>query len=177
MAIDVINFTNLRSRMPKHKSEILFFLHEILKKYLEFPSFFGLPLSGGELIESPPTWENKIDLPGLKEIECQVARKEEEKEILIKDINKLRDKEDQMIRFRRLLWTKGKPLENIVREAFLFLGFSEIRKMREENLEDWAFEFRFSKEYHYGVLEIKGADKRTSLANMTCMHKRGLYIC
>ena len=128
-------------------------------------------LTGGELIESPPTWENKIDLPGLQEIRSKIVQKEGEKETLIKDIDKLRDKEDKMIRFRRLLWTKGKPLENIVKEAFVFLGFSEIRRIREENLEDWVIDFKFIPEYKHAVFEIKGADERTSLANLTQCNK------
>ncbi|MFB0504604.1 MAG: hypothetical protein ACETWE_12285 [Candidatus Bathyarchaeia archaeon] len=72
----------------------------------------------------------------------------------------------------RALWTKGKPLEHIVRDAFAFLGFSEIGRIRDENLEDWVIEFGSTQEpYKYGVFEIKGADKRTSLADLTQCNK------
>jgi len=128
-------------------------------------------LAGAELIESPPTWENKIDLPGLKDIEVQILQKEKEKEVLTRDIAELCGKKDNLIKLRRLLWTKGTPLENIVKDAFHLLGFTEIRKIREENLEDWVIDFKHVKEYQHGVFEIKGADKRTSLADLTQCNK------
>jgi len=128
-------------------------------------------LTGGELIESPPSWETKIDLPELSDVERQIVQKEIEKEKLIKSISELKGKEDELIKFRRLLWTKGKPLENIVKDAFVFLEFSEIGKVREENLEDWVFKFKFVSEYKYGIFEIKGADERTSLADLTQCNK------
>jgi len=128
-------------------------------------------LTGGELIESPPPWENKIDLPGLQDVQRQIIEKEGEKEILIKGIEEMKQKKDKMIKFRRLLWTKGAPLENIVKEAFIFLGFPEIRKIREKNLEDWIIDFNSIPKYKHGVFEIKGADERTSLADLTQCNK------
>ena len=128
-------------------------------------------LMGGELIESPPSWENEIDLPELQDVQRQIIEKEGEKEKLIKGIEALKQKKDGMIKIRRLLWTKGTPLENIVKEAFVFLEFPEIRKIREENLEDWVTDFKFVAEYTHGVFEIKGADERTSLADLTQCNK------
>lgn len=123
-------------------------------------------LMGGELIESPPLWENKIDLPGLQDIENQFVQKEQEKETIIKDIEKLKNSKDNLIKFRRLLWTDGTPLENAVKDAFVTFGFSEIRKIREKNLEDWVIDFKFVPEYKHGVFEIKGSEKRTSLSDL-----------
>lgn len=123
-------------------------------------------LTGGELIESPPQWENKIDLPGLQDIKNQIVQKEEEKETLIKDIEKLKNSKDNLIKFRRLLWTDGTPFENAVKDAFVTLGFSEIRKTREKNLEDWVIDFKFVPEYKHGIFEIKGSEKRTSLSDL-----------
>jgi hypothetical protein len=128
-------------------------------------------LTGAELIEPPPIWENKVDLPGLKDIEDQILQKEKERETIIKDIKKYQAAKDALLRFRRLLWTKGTPLEDIVKDAFIFLGFTEIRKIREKNLEDWVIDFKFIKEYQHGVFEIKGADERTSLADLTQCNK------
>ena len=128
-------------------------------------------LTGGELIESPPQWENKIDMPGLQETRNQIVQKEGEKKTLIKDIETLRGKEDKLIKFRRLLWTKGKPLENIVKEAFVSLEFPEIRKIREENLEDWVIDLKFVPDYKHAVFEVKGVDERTSLADLTQCNK------
>lgn len=128
-------------------------------------------LIGAEITESPPTWEGKIDLPGLKVINEKIQQKEKEKETIVKEIEKLQNARDNLIKFRRLLWTKGTPLENAVRDAFILLGFPEIRKIREENLEDWVIEFKHIKQYKYGVFEIKGADERTSLADLTQCNK------
>jgi len=128
-------------------------------------------LTGAKLIESPPQWESRIDLPGLKDINEKIRVKEKEKEQIIKQIKELSEKRDYLIGFRRLLWTKGTPLENIVRDAFIFLGFHKIRKIREENLEDWVIKFKYVDKYQYGVFEIKGADRRTSLANLTQCNK------
>jgi len=122
--------------------------------------------TGGELIESPPQWENKIDMPGLQEKERQIVQKEEEKKTLIKDIEELKNSKDNLIKFRRLLWTDGTPLENAVKDAFVTLGFSEIRKIREKNLEDWVIDFKFVPDYKHGVFEIKGSEKRTSLSDL-----------
>ncbi|MCX8178178.1 MAG: hypothetical protein N3F10_07820 [Candidatus Bathyarchaeota archaeon] len=65
---------------------------------------------------------------------------------------------EAIAKFRRLLWTKGPPLEAIVKEAFEMLGFTEIRKIRERNLEDWVFEFKHVADYQYGVIEVRGAE-------------------
>ena len=123
-------------------------------------------LTGGELIESPPTWENKIDLPGLQDVERQIVQKENQRETLIREIDKLKDEKDELTKFRRLLWTDGTPLENVVKDAFVTLGFPEIRKIREKNLEDWVIDFKFVSEYQHGVFEIKGSQKRTSLSDL-----------
>ncbi len=128
-------------------------------------------LTGGELTESPPPWENKINYPGLQDAQRQIIEKEGEKEILIKSIEELKKEKDNMIKIRRLLWTKGTPLENVVKEAFILLEFPEIRKIREENLEDWIIDFKFIPEYKHAVFEVKGADKRTSLADLTQCNK------
>jgi|YelNatPaOPRAMG01_1025707.scaffolds.fasta_scaffold47196_4 hypothetical protein len=128
-------------------------------------------LIGAEIIESPPSWEGKIDLPGLKVIDEEIQRKEKEKEAIVKEIEKLQNERDNLIKLRRLLWTKGTPLENAVRDAFILLGFPGIRKIREENLEDWVIEFKHIKQYQYGVFEIKGVDERTSLADLTQCNK------
>lgn len=123
-------------------------------------------LAGGELIESPPPWEAKIDLPGLQDVKNQIVQKETEKEILTKDIGKLKNRKANLIKFRRLLWADGAPLENAVKDAFVTLGFSEIRKIRAKNLEDWVIDFKSVSEYKHGVFEVKGSEKRTCLSDM-----------
>lgn len=123
-------------------------------------------LTGGELVESPPQWETKIDLPGLQGVKNEIVKKETEKEILTKDIEKLKNRKDHLTKFRRLLWADGTPLENVVKDAFVTLGFPEIRKIRAKNQEDWVIDLKSLSEYKYGVFEVKGSEKRTSLSDM-----------
>ena len=54
-------------------------------------------------------------MPGLKALDDQIREKEKEKKEIIKQIKRLREKRESLIKFRRLIWTKGTPLENIVR--------------------------------------------------------------
>lgn len=128
-------------------------------------------LTGSELVESPPRWENEINLPELLGVEDKIAQKNQEEATLIKEIEKLEDRRNELIRFRRLLWTKGAHLENAVKEAFVFLGFSEIGKIRDANLEDWVVSFESTSQYEYGILEVKGSDARTALADLTQCNK------
>jgi len=123
-------------------------------------------LTGGKLIESPPSWEAKIDMPGLKNFSDQIVQKEMEKEKLIKDIEMLKSHKDKLIKFRRLLWTDSTTLENVVRDAFVTLGFSEIRRIRARNQEDWVIDLKYVPEYKYGVFEVKGSETRTTLSDM-----------
>lgn len=121
---------------------------------------------GGESMEPPPEWETKVELPGLQELSNQISQRKSEIEILERQVSELDSSRSDLTKFRRLLWANGVPLENAVRDAFLTLGFSEIRKIRESNLEDWVIDFKHVSEYKHGVFEVKGADKRTSLSDM-----------
>lgn len=127
--------------------------------------------TNGILIEPPPQWEQEIELPGLHELENQIAQKEKEVEVLAKEIAKLKDKMTDITKLRRLLWADDGSLENAVKDAFIILGFSEIRKIRQPNLEDWVIDFKYNSEFKHGVFEIKGAEKHTSLADLTQCNK------
>lgn len=54
----------------------------------------------------------------------------------------------------------------MVRDAFILIGFPEIGKIRSPELEDWVFEFKTISDYDYGVIEVKGSDKRTALSDL-----------
>lgn len=128
-------------------------------------------LYGRQLKESPPEWEKTINLPGLNKLQGEISSKEQEKIKITQELENLKNKLGELKIFRRLLWTKGPPLEEIVKEAFVFLGFPEIRKIRAPNLEDWIFEFQTLSDYNYGIFEVKGADQRTSLGDLTQCNK------
>ena len=125
----------------------------------------------GISIEPPPRWEQEINLPGINELENQIAQKEKEVKLLTKEITNLKGKMDDITKLRKLLWTDNGSLENAVKDAFIILGFSEIRKIRPPNLEDWIIDFKQNSKFKHGVFEIKGAEKRTSLADLTQCNK------
>lgn len=124
-----------------------------------------------KLKESPPEWEKTIDLPNLSKLQGGISLKKQEKVKITQELESLEKELNELTTFRRLLWTKGLPLEEIVKEAFVFLGFPEIRKIRASNREDWLFEFQTLSDFEYGVFEVKGADQRTSLADLTQCNK------
>lgn len=62
-----------------------------------------------------------------------------------------------------LLTKKGPQLEEAVYSAFKALGFNDITKKRSNDKEDWVFEFRTSKDYKYGIIEVKGSDSTTGM--------------
>jgi hypothetical protein len=126
---------------------------------------------GINLKESPPIWEKSITLPSLTTIEQEINQKMDQKEKIVKEIQKLEKEKTDKIFYRRLLWTIGPPLEDVVKEAFVFLGFPEIRKIRANNLEDWIIELKTTSNYQYGIIEVKGSNKRTSQNDLVQCNK------
>jgi len=126
---------------------------------------------GIETKEIPPEWTNTIILPNLEETESKIYEVMEEIEEKRSEIKRLEEKRLNLIKYRKLLWTKGNPLEKIVEDAFKLLGFNEFRKERSNDLEDGIFDFQTTSEYEHGVLEVKGSDTRTSLAHLTQCNK------
>lgn len=124
-----------------------------------------------QIRENAPSWEASIDLPDLDELNKKI----QENQMLVKKLNdgivNLTGTKTDLEHYRQLLWAKNEMLEDVVRDCLVLLGFPEIRKIREENLEDWVFEFKNISDYVYGVIEVKGSDKRTSLADLTQCNK------
>lgn len=84
----------------------------------------------------------------------------------LKKIQKLSQEQVEIEKYRKLLWTYDKPLENVVKNAFSLLGFGEIRAGRSRELEDWVIDFKSTNDFTHGVIEVKGKEKRTSLEDM-----------
>lgn len=124
-----------------------------------------------EPIEISPLWVDTIKLPNQEAIESEIISLYDDisqaKDIIID----LKEKRYELIKYNRLLWTKGKPLENIVFDAFKFLGFKDIRLEKTEELEDGIFDFQTSSDFIHGILEVKGSDKMTSLRDLTQCNK------
>jgi len=75
-------------------------------------------------------------------------------------------KKNEIERHKKLLWTYSTPLENAVKEAFITLGFPDIRPGRSKELEDWVMDAKHSEDYELYVLEVKGREKRTSMNDL-----------
>ena len=164
--------TDRRTLSPLYTTGDLIFLPPSTKYRIEQAiNLIVNNLVGKELKESPPSWVKNIEVPTLRDIERTIIEKEQTKSKLETEIKELIDQKDEKTRFRRLLWTKDAPLEDIVKDAFVCLGFPEIKKLRATNLEDWVIEFKTLSEYQFGVFEVKGADKRTALADLTQCNK------
>ncbi len=122
-------------------------------------------LIGLELKEPSPKWVQEIKVPGLDEVMSKINQLNIEVEEITKQREDFEKKRDRLEKFRRLLWTKGEEiLQEAVKNAFVELGFTEIRQERAKNKEDWILDFK-SKPL-IGVLEVTGADKRTSLKDL-----------
>jgi hypothetical protein len=123
-------------------------------------------LVGEEIREEEPEWSKKISLPQVSTLIQQVASENKIIEEANKRIEKLNETRNEIEKHKKLLWTTGKPLENSVRDAFVFLGFAEIRRGRSLELEDWIIDFKTTKEFVNGVVEVKGRENKTSLADL-----------
>ena len=120
----------------------------------------------------PPDWDKDIAVPMLPQLEERLKEKEKELSILNNGINDIQSAILAKKRLRRLLWSEGiNSLEEIVKEAFIILGFNEIRKIRAPNLEDWVFDFKHIDKFKHAILEVKASEKRTSLADLTQCNK------
>ena len=111
--------------------------------------------------EPEPQWAANIILPSLNDIQNKINALESKKKELQTQADTLTQEKQILLDHKRLLYSKHSELEDAVANAFKVLGFPEIRKLREQNFEDWVFDFEHEKDVKYGVIEVKGADKRT----------------
>ena len=111
--------------------------------------------------EPEPQWAANVILPSLNDIQNKINALESKKKELQTQAYTLTQEKQILLDHKRLLYSKHSELEDAVANAFKILGFPEIRKLREQNFEDWVFDFKHEKDVKYGVIEVKGADKRT----------------
>jgi hypothetical protein len=123
-------------------------------------------LRGMEFREEEPDWVLEIRLPKTGELDQQISKEKRTIEEATKKAQKLIQEKAEIEKYRKLLWTYDKPLENTVKDAFILLGFEEIHEGRSRELEDWVIDFKSNNEFVHGVMEVKGREKRTSLDDM-----------
>ena len=61
----------------------------------------------------------------------------------------------------RLLYSKDIPLKDTVRQTLMLLGFDDVKRVRNNDRDDWVLEFKHEKPFKYEITEIKGDDART----------------
>jgi hypothetical protein len=115
----------------------------------------------GYSLKSPaPDWAQEIDMPFVPDLEDQISRAQAVIDKEQQDIAKLVEQIDKLIAFRRLLYSSGAELEDVVRKSFDLLGatISPAKYAQEEFiLEVGGEEF---------LMEVKGVAKSISLTHL-----------
>ena len=117
-------------------------------------------------VEKPPAWTEKVSLAGLNEITERISKLEKSKKKIESEIETNLIKKRKLSRYRGLLYAQDKQLEKIVKEAFILLGFKEIKRKRDANYEDWIINLNSIKDFKFGVLEVKGRGGKTKQADI-----------
>jgi len=117
--------------------------------------------------ESSPEWVKNVKINGTKKIISKLQKLENQKLGIDEKLKAEYSKLIEIYGYTRLLYSKDIDLEEVVFEAMKFLGIDDIRKIREDNREDWLFEFKTTNEYSYGVIEVKGSDNKTKQRHLT----------
>lgn len=108
--------------------------------------------------ELPPAWAGQVAFPPLAKCEAQMGRLEEDKTKIQREIDKLAAASDRIRSHFRLLYSRGRELEDAVVEAFRALGFDDIEPMGGADEADAALGMGRGTPYPRGVIEAKGAD-------------------
>src|SRR5437870_3770061 len=101
--------------------------------------------------ETPPEWTSLIDLPGLKNVNDEIAQLNSTKASIEAQISTSQMKKETLEAHSRLLYATGTALEDSVYNAFKLIGLDDITRLREKNKEDWVFKFQTANEFEYGI--------------------------
>ena len=121
--------------------------------------------------EKPPAWTENVSLAGLNKVTEQISKLEKSKKEIESEIETNLIKKRKLSRYLGLLYAQDKQLEKIVKEAFVLLGFKEIRRERDANDEDWMINLDSTNDFKFGVLEVKGRGSKTKLADIVQCNK------
>lgn len=121
--------------------------------------------------EDFPAWASKLDFPRLGMVYKEMSSFGKKKLEIETKIEELQKESDKLKSFFGLLYGRGTQLENVVRDTFELMGFSDIRRIREKNLEDWIFNFKTNTPVKYGILEVHGSDERSSQSKLVQCNK------
>lgn len=111
--------------------------------------------------EPLPQWINQVKLYGIKELNEKITQLNTNRAELEEEISKKLKEKQVVENFYSLLYAQNKQLENIVRDSFKLLGFDEIKRIRNENDEDWVIDLKSIKGIDHGIIEVKGRNEKT----------------
>lgn len=126
----------------------------------------SLRKSNPQVQESAPLWTSDISVTGISEKESYLKKLESQKLEIETKINSVKDEMQKLHGHKRLLYSNGFSLEEALYDAFRLLGFKEIKQIREKDKEDGIIEFQTKCDFKYGVIEVEGSDKRTSIEKL-----------
>ena len=124
----------------------------------------------GNILEPPPSWVRAVEIVGLSGIRNDIVDLESQKNVINKKLSDLEYQRIKREKSAELLYATGDQLEEAVKNVFVLLGFTEIKR-GDEGQEDWKINLRSAPGVNIGVLEVKGKTKRTSQSDIVQCNK------
>lgn len=117
--------------------------------------------------EAPPAWAEQLTLGRAGEyMERASTLKEEDMARIQGEIDGLERQAGEILDHRRLLYSRGRELEDAVVQAFRTLGFDDTVHMAGADEEDAAFGMGGGAPYSHGVIEVKGAGRGAQMQDI-----------
>lgn len=107
----------------------------------------------------PPDWVDQIPMPSVDAINAEIAQRKEAIESLQQEIAARAQRLAEIEKWKKLVYTTGRELEQIFEEAVIKLGAKTKPAAAEE-------EFIFEHNGNAGVVECKGVGKSISLEHV-----------
>ena len=121
--------------------------------------------------EFPPSWTENVKIAGMDKIVKEIKRLQAKKKIISGITEKLESQKNNLGKYHDLLFSSGQQLEEAVKQAFSLLGFTEINKPRGSGYEDWIIDLKSIQDVKFGVIEVKGKEAKTNMADIGKCHK------
>jgi hypothetical protein len=103
-----------------------------------------------------PSWATDVTVPGADAFDPKIAELETTKDQIIHEISELDNKREALVNYRRLLYSSGRPLEQIVRAALRLLGFDVPEPDTYEG--EWDVQLRDPRSGATALGEVEGPD-------------------
>ncbi|MCH7647726.1 MAG: hypothetical protein IIA83_03875 [Thaumarchaeota archaeon] len=124
-----------------------------------------------EKLESLPDWIKNVKLFGLNELKEKINQLNSQKFQIETEISTKTNGKKILENFYGLLYAQNKQLENTVKDSLKLLGFDEIKRIRNENDEDWVIDLKSIKGIDHGIIEVKGRNEKTKHSDIVQCNK------